>query len=191
MNVTCPKCQQSYSLATIRLRGKDRAATCGKCGHRFLVRLLKGATAPAGASAPGSERPAPHAAGERTIAGRPVGAAEPVPASHVRIALTALEGGEKDRVYQISRSVTVIGRADGEIRLADPRVSSRHAQVELVDGEAWLRDLGSTNGTYVNGKRIELARLKHLDEVSVGGTRLLYTYIEDLASALDVFGPGA
>ncbi len=191
MTVSCPKCQQSYDLATIRLRGKDRTATCGKCGHRFVVRLLKPAPAVATAAPPGSgTRAAPDAA-ERTIAGHPARQGGAVAAPHVRIALSVLEGNEKDRIYQISRSVTVIGRMEGEIRLADPKVSSRHAQVEILDGEAWLRDLGSTNGTFVNGTRVDLARLKHLDEVTVGATRLLYTYIEDLVSAFEAFRPDA
>jgi predicted Zn finger-like uncharacterized protein len=191
MTVSCPKCQQSYDLATIRLRGKDRTATCGKCGHRFVVQLLKPAPAAAAAAPPGSgTRAAPDAA-ERTIAGHPARQGGPVAAPHVRIALSVLEGNEKDRIYQISRSVTVIGRMEGEIRLADPKVSSRHAQVEIMDGEAWLRDLGSTNGTFVNGTRVDLARLKHLDEVTVGATRLLYTYIEDLVSAFEAFSPHA
>ena len=156
-----------------------------------MVRLLKPAPAVAAAAPPGSgPQAAPDGAG-RTLAGHPAGQGGPVAAPHVRVALSVLDGAEKDRVYQIARSVTVIGRLEGDIRLADPKVSSRHAQVEMMDGEAWLRDLGSTNGTFVNGKRIDLARLKHLDEVTVGATRLLYTYIEDLVSAFEVFRPDA
>lgn len=170
MTLTCPKCGTSYDVATLRLKGKDRTATCGKCAHRFVVRLLK----PAGT---GTQV-------EGTIVGRANGAAA-APASHVRVAVTVLEGPEKDRVYRLTAPVTVVGRTTGDIQLPDPRVSSRHAQFELSGGEVWLRDLGSTNGSFVNGQRADHVRLTHMDEVTLGGTRLLYTYMQDLASAYD------
>lgn len=107
----------------------------------------------------------------------------------MRAQLLPLDGGA---AVEITKDLTLVGRKeDCDLRLDHKSVSKMHCVIVKTDGMLLLRDLGSTNGTYVNGKRIELARLKHLDEVSVGGTRLLYTYIEDLASALDVFGPGA
>lgn len=48
-----------------------------------------------------------------------------------------------------------IGRTDGDVLLADPQVSRRHAIVRVVDSRPVLEDLGSTNGTYVNEERIE------------------------------------
>lgn len=69
----------------------------------------------------------------------------------------------KDQTFLITRSPTVIGRVEGDIRLPDPKVSARHAQVELAGGDAWLRDLGAT--------------------------RLLYSYIEDFVSAYEALTP--
>jgi len=170
----CPKCAQQYEFATIRLKGKDRMARCSKCGCRFPVHLPARGTVAAGLTRVGKPARSP---------------ADAAPAPHVRIALTALGGSLKDETFLIARSPTVIGRSEGEVRVPDPAVSGRHAQVELSGGEAWLRDLGSTNGTFVNGKRIERVRLKHMDEITVGATRLLYTYIEDLVSVFEAFSP--
>jgi hypothetical protein len=203
----CPKCGQRYDFGTVLLKGKDRMARCTKCGCRFPVRLparppaaQKGASArpaPAEGTAVGSVPTAETPAGIASAAGgtkvgtsaRPP--ADCAPAPYVRIALTALGGALKDETFLIARSPTVIGRVEGDIRLADPKVSGRHAQVELTGGDAWLRDLGSTNGTFVNGARIDLVRLKHMDEVTVGTTRLLYTYIQDFASAYEAFSADA
>jgi hypothetical protein len=71
-----------------------------------------------------------------------------------------------------------IGRLPGcDIVLADPNVSRRHAEVRRTDdglGGYLVADLGSTNGTRVNGIAIQSQRLEHGDEITVGGTRIRY-----------------
>jgi pSer/pThr/pTyr-binding forkhead associated (FHA) protein len=63
--------------------------------------------------------------------------------------------------------VVPIGRELGSpLLLHDPHASRQHAQLHNLQGAIWVRDLGSTNGTYVNGERIRGARrLFHGDEV--------------------------
>jgi len=69
----------------------------------------------------------------------------------------------------------VIGRAaEADIRLADTSVSRRHAEVR-PEGDGWnVRDLGSTNGTKVNGAVITDRKLKDGDTVSVGDSHLRF-----------------
>jgi adenylate cyclase len=72
--------------------------------------------------------------------------------------------------------VTVIGRGpSATLRLSDREVSRKHSQIDR-DGESWLlRDLGSSNGTYLNGFRLLApAKLKEGDEVMVGSSRLRF-----------------
>jgi hypothetical protein len=58
---------------------------------------------------------------------------------------------------------------------SDPSVSRLHAVFERFDPEWSLRDLGSSNGTFVNGERLANARVLHPgDEIRVGRTRLMY-----------------
>ena len=68
------------------------------------------------------------------------------------------------------RASTSIGRdAGNDVPLSDEAASARHAVLELRDGEWWIEDLGSTNGTLVNGTRIEHAeRLRFGDELAIG-----------------------
>ena len=68
------------------------------------------------------------------------------------------------------RASTSIGRdAGNDVPLSDEAASARHAVLELRDGEWWVEDLGSTNGTLVNGTRIERAeRVRAGDELAIG-----------------------
>lgn len=69
----------------------------------------------------------------------------------------------------------VIGRGrDVQLVLSDPEVSRRHARLETQNGTVFLRDLGSSNGTFLNGRRLTSAiELREGDEVDVGTTRLV------------------
>jgi hypothetical protein len=74
-------------------------------------------------------------------------------------------------------SDVVFGRsADSDVPLAaDGTVSGRHARVFRRDGSPYLEDLGSTNGTFVNGQPLAAERmLRAGDVVAVGATELLY-----------------
>ena len=68
------------------------------------------------------------------------------------------------------RASTSIGRdAGNDVPLSDEAASARHAVLELRDGDWWIEDLGSTNGTVVNGTRIERAERLHFgDELAIG-----------------------
>jgi pSer/pThr/pTyr-binding forkhead associated (FHA) protein len=54
----------------------------------------------------------------------------------------------------MERRTYIIGR-EGHIRIEDPAVSKQHAEIEIIDGEVYLRDLDSTNGTFlIKNKRL-------------------------------------
>jgi len=79
-------------------------------------------------------------------------------------------GDRRGRMFTLKPEVT-IGRKHADIVIPDPKVSSLHAKIALVDGEFVLADVLSKNGTYVNGKRIkEMVTLKENDEIKIGGT---------------------
>jgi hypothetical protein len=66
-----------------------------------------------------------------------------------------------------------IGRTDGDVLLPDPQVSRRHAQLRFADGKPVIEDLGSTNGTYVNGEQLtEPRQLEVGDLVRCGAVAL-------------------
>jgi pSer/pThr/pTyr-binding forkhead associated (FHA) protein len=72
--------------------------------------------------------------------------------------------------------VNVIGRAlDAAIQIDSPGISRYHARILVAHGEATLEDLGSKNGTYLNGNRITTPRcLSDGNEVRLGGIVLTF-----------------
>lgn len=85
----------------------------------------------------------------------------------------AVAGVDTGRTFRFTRGNVTIGRKVGEIPLSDLEVSRRHATIEVFGRDMiYVRDLGSTNGTYHNGRRITVARLKTGDTVGIGKTVL-------------------
>lgn len=70
-----------------------------------------------------------------------------------------------NRVFALSE-VTLIGRANEcDISMAVAHLSRRHAELRVMDGLLYVKDLGSANGTYLNGKRVTEARVRRGDEL--------------------------
>jgi adenylate cyclase len=79
--------------------------------------------------------------------------------------------GQKDWVLQAHNSV---GRhPNNTVQVLDRIVSKEHCHIDLVNGRYVLRDLGSLNGTYVNGERVHERPLYTGDEITMGSTRIL------------------
>ena len=101
---------------------------------------------------------APASPGRAADAGTP-GAPDP------RIVLRGLGGRHHGRSFTLDVP-RLVGRASSaDIHIDDPAFAERHARIELVDGQVWLRDLGSEEGSVVNGDSVRDALLQPGDQV--------------------------
>jgi hypothetical protein len=76
-------------------------------------------------------------------------------------------------VHGLAQARLTLGRSSCcQLVLADDTVSRRHAELFLADGRWTLRDLGSSNGTWVNGRRVVEAEVRPGDVVHLGGCRI-------------------
>ena len=72
----------------------------------------------------------------------------------------------------LDRAMVMVGRhPQCDARLDSRRVSRRHCILTADCGDVEVRDLGSTNGTWINGQRVERGRLKPGDEMSIAHIR--------------------
>ncbi len=87
---------------------------------------------------------------------------------NVMLVLVSEDG--KSQEVALKKPLNVIGRqTDVAIRIPSQNVSRHHCEVSIADHKVVIKDLGSSNGTYVNKKRVTQADLKPGDKISVGG----------------------
>lgn len=91
-------------------------------------------------------------------------------------ALTVSKGPDVGERFALTADVVTIGRDPAsDIFLNDITVSRRHARIERAGAGFTLNDVGSLNGTYVNGQRIESYALAASDEIQIGKFRLVFS----------------
>ena len=91
----------------------------------------------------------------------------------INLVLFKKDGSRK--IFPLPSSVTVIGRRnDCDLCIPLMSVSKRHCQLNCDQGVLRIRDLGSRNGTYLNGKRIDGATIKAGDYIEVGHLTFLF-----------------
>jgi len=85
------------------------------------------------------------------------------------VKLVMFKDNGQRRDFPIVNDVTVIGRSEScDLRVPIMSASRRHCELTISDGQVKLKDLGSSNGTYVNNKRVEEVELKAGDRLLIG-----------------------
>ena len=83
--------------------------------------------------------------------------------------------GQEATVVELRKEETLIGRtADCDVQIPSNNVSRKHACVGFRNEEYHIKDLDSTNGVYVNGVKIDKCVLRNLDQIEIGGVKLLF-----------------
>jgi pSer/pThr/pTyr-binding forkhead associated (FHA) protein len=115
--------------------------------------------------------PAPAAGLPETVAmgGPPKPAVHAVPGAGTQAELTIESGPDAGHTYRAGEHALRLGRSpDNDLILRDPATSGHHARIELRAQQFWIVDLGSTNGTLVNGEPIQEKELNHGDRITIG-----------------------
>lgn len=184
MIVVCPSCSARFQYDEARFQGaRSKRFRCPKCAHVFEAENPTYVPAPTtvfnaeayaakqnrppDTAPPPPPPPAPlsvdlePATGQETAARHDrdamlaaAGIKGVVPQG-IRVSLAFLSGPQASTVKVLDSYRTLIGREEGDIITRDPETSRRHAHIDIhTDGTVWLTDLGSTNGTFVDGIQI-------------------------------------
>jgi predicted Zn finger-like uncharacterized protein len=191
MIIICPSCQARYKFDEAKLGDRPRAKTrCAKCGGTIEIEnpTHSSLTLPPGALAPSPPTPVAPAQEETSARRNPL-AADPgstitgrdlhkmgmleLPKDK-RFSLAIIQGAATGQIFPINKTRTTIGRAGQDINLDDPEASRQHAVLEILNDTAILRDLESTNGTFIELERIEQQVLTNQHEFRIGSHVLMF-----------------
>jgi predicted Zn finger-like uncharacterized protein len=197
MIIVCPSCQSRYRFDEAKLGSRPRVKSkCAKCGAAIEIEnpAIGSSTMPADAS-PVAPAPAPAASEAMRTRRTPVQPAAGPTSGHgattitggdahrlgllqmpkdKRFSLAVIQGAATGQIFPISQTRTLIGRSGADINIDDPEASRQHAAVEIVGDVAILRDLGSTNGTWIDLDRIEQHPLANQQEFRIGSHVLMF-----------------
>lgn len=175
--IECPKCLKKYKIDEEKyFKEKDEVSLkCPSCSE--VIKVKKG-EAKKFTSPPTQKFKMPDNIALQKGEDIPDSEHLGMPAN-LRISLAVLSGNDAGAVFQIKEPVTVIGRAGCDVVLNDPEVSRRHARIEIRDTSYTLRDLKSTNGTYINEQHIQVASLENRTEFRIGSTILMFLTTKD------------
>lgn len=204
MIIVCPGCQARYKFDEGKLGDRPKAKTrCSKCGSVIEIEnpAFGAATlAPEPLPEP-APVPAPAPAEEKTEFTRRAPLPAPTPATPAelgatitgkdlhrlgilqlpkdrRFSLAVIQGAATGQIHPITKTRTTIGRVGNDIDIDDPEASRQHAVVEILGETAILRDLDSTNGTFLDVERIEQQVLANQMEFRIGSHVLMFIVTE-------------
>ena len=97
-----------------------------------------------------------------------------------RFSLAVIQGSNAGEIFPITKPKMMIGRSDADIIVKDLEASRQHARLDVMGDRVILRDLSSTNGTFVNEQRITTMALENQQEFRIGTTifMLIITDVE-------------
>jgi len=191
--VTCPSCTKKYDIDPAKLAGRTSAtARCRHCGATIPLTIDGAAAAETTVSAPPPPAVDPPA-GDATMrlpadasqlpAPQQVDLGAPSLPAGMRVSLAVLEGKEAGRVIRIEGASVIIGRHGADVLIDDPEVSRHHARLDIHASRGVIRDLGSTNGVFVNDRKVSEAEIENRGEFRVGGTKLMLILTEEESGA--------
>lgn len=187
IRVACPNCQTRYRFDESQLGGKSRAtAKCKKCGSSIDIGAAEtssdvtSASESSEASGAAADRTSSQdttarvrklrsdeALGEATMTGARVAEVLDLP-DDKKYSVAVLQGKASGQIFEIHTVRTTVGRSDADIVIDDPECSRQHAVLEILGARVVIRDMKSTNGTYVDGERIEQTELENHREFRIG-----------------------
>ncbi len=96
-----------------------------------------------------------------------------------KLSIAVLEGPDSGHIFKIEKPSVLIGRADSDFILNDSESSRQHALLEVRGDLVTLKDLGSTNGTFVDGSKITEMDIENQSEFHIGSSTLMLIVTEE------------
>lgn len=191
--IECTNCHSKYQYDEARFESKpSKKIKCAKCSTIFeIFNPGASAAAPRPVSAPVTGDSTFHSSPKKEKEPEPVAAVAAAPPAPPqpdlamppgkRLSLAIIDGPDSGRVFRIEKPRVTVGRSGADLNLNDTEASRQHAAVEIRDTLFTVNDLGSTNGTLVDGSKITRpTELSDKGEFQIGSSTIMLIVTEDV-----------
>ena len=187
MIIVCTSCKAKYKFDETRLGQRPKARTkCAKCGASIEIENPAfGAVTLPPAPLPEDGPPVEEATRKTKTHGiqpgdstgrmqRDVSDTPLFLAQGKRYSLAVIQGAATGQIFPITKPRIILGRAGADVELDDTEASRQHAALEIIGDHGVLRDLGSTNGTFIDIARIQSQTVLNQTEFRIGSHVLMF-----------------
>ena len=179
MIITCSGCSKRYNFDEKKLGGRTSGTLrCPSCNTLIKVTTPSTPTlstpTPSASTAPVGDQTTRLEIDANLVAARPQAMeGQPHLLSGQRVSLAVLEGKNAGTIYPLERPRITLGRSGADIALDDGEISRQHACIEVYGRRIILKDLGSTNGTFVDENKISQVQVENRSEFRIGASRIM------------------
>jgi len=163
MIIACPNCKAKYNVPDDRIQGKSKLK-CSRCYNIFSLEKQEEDSA----SKKDTAKIMQKNVGDSLWTNENL-----ILPEDKKISLAIIKGARAGYIYHIEKPYVLVGRGKVDLIIPDKEISRKHLAIEIRDDKIFLRDLGSTNGTFINDKKVSITEIQDQSEFKVGQTTLM------------------
>jgi len=163
MIIECPKCRSRYEVGDDRVKGKKKLK-CSRCQTIFEIMESQEDS--------GSKKDTAKIIQQKIEDSLWVNENLKLPEDK-KISIAVIKGSRAGFIYNLVKPYVLIGRGKVDLIIPDKEVSRKHLAIEVRNDKIFLRDLGSTNGTFINDEKVSITEITDQTEFKIGQTTLI------------------
>ena len=163
MIITCPDCSAKYNVPDEKIQGTLKLK-CSKCHKVFTFDKKKEESESNKDTAKIIEKSIGDSLWTNENLKLP---------DDLKISIAVIKGARAGYIYHLSKPYVLIGRGRVDLIIPDKEVSRKHVAIEVRNNKIFLRDLGSTNSTFISDTKVSITEVNDQTEFRIGQTTLM------------------
>ncbi|MCP5103772.1 MAG: FHA domain-containing protein [bacterium] len=164
MIIECPNCNAKYNVPDGKIKGRKKMK-CSRCSAIFSV---TGPEKEESLSEKDTAKIIKHSSSDSLWTDENLR----LP-NDMKISMAIIKGARAGYIYHLEKPYVLIGRGKVDLIIPDKEISRKHVAIEVRNDKIFLRDLGSTNGTIINNKKVSITEVSDQTEFKIGQTTLM------------------
>ncbi|MCK5057562.1 MAG: zinc-ribbon domain-containing protein [Candidatus Aminicenantes bacterium] len=168
MIIECPNCNSKYNVPDDKIQGRKKLK-CSSCNNIFSIQSDRSEK-----SDEDSESKKDTAKITKQSIGESLWSDENLKLPEdLKISIAVIKGARAGYIYHLDKPYVLIGRGKVDLIIPDKEISRKHLAIEVRNDKVFLRDLGSTNGTFIDGEKASITEIHDQTELKIGQTTLM------------------